>query len=99
MPTTPSADRVAALWAARTAADPGEVGGGWEPGHLPDEGNWEPGYQVPRGEDPMTYEEQGSQVPPRRDSYGVEVDADGNVVPRTRAKRVAAKYLGLTTDE
>lgn len=91
MPTTPSVTRVAARWATRTAADPGEVGGGWEPGHLREEDGWEPGHAVPRGNDPYAYEEQGSAVPPERTSYGEEIDDEGEVIPNV--ERVAALWL------
>jgi len=91
MPMNPSVRRVAARWLAKNAdGETGEIDGGWEPGHLREDGLWEPGQAVPRGVDPLTYTEQGSQVPPERTSYGEELD-DGEVVPNV--KRVAARFL------
>jgi len=58
-----------------------EVGGGFEPGHLYDDVGWQPGGVVPRAEDPESYRDQGSQVPPARDPYGNELDAEGNEIP------------------
>lgn len=77
----------------KNAAEPGEVGGGWEPGKLRDDGDWEPGHTVPRGTDNIVYEEEGSQVPPERTSYGEEVDESGE--PVSSVDRVAASWAAL----
>lgn len=62
---------------------------GWIPGELIDDNTrWNPGLVV---SDPKAYEDDGSQVPPKRDSGGQELDEDNN--PRPSVERVARGYL------
>lgn len=62
---------------------------GWIPGDLKDDNaTWSPGHLIG---DPKDYEEDGSQVPPKRDSYGQERDENND--PQDSIERVAQKFL------
>jgi hypothetical protein len=67
-----------------------EADGGYDAGSVEyrdDNSKWENGEVVSRGEDPDSYEESGSQVPPPRTSLGQEVNEKGE--PIESIERVA----------
>ena len=70
----------------------------WVPGELRDDSNWESGHVDPA---PATHHEVGSQVPPARDSYGRQLDEEGNPedsIPRAKAKKSSLTESWATLD-